>query len=379
MLKPAAMEQSSSMQTRNSGTPLPLGSPHNITWTQQIVCSCSGALVTSVCTTPLDVVKTRLQAQQKTSSVDVPKSSTRFRMLKTENLLSRLCVCSTCNDLTYSLRRNVHPLQTSEERFFKGAMDAFVNISRREGIRSLWSGLPATLVMAVPATVVYYTVYDRLKYRMGYTELDSSTIYIPVLAGCLARICTATLISPLELIRTKMQSTRLTYVQLVNAIRISVHHNGFLFMMKGLGPSLLRDVPFSAIFWLGYESSKAYHMRKYGTSDPGTLVTFVGGAASGMMAAVLTLPFDVVKTHRQMELGEEMTSSSRKITSTWSLMSNLYRNRGLSALYAGAIPRLVKVAPACAIMITIYESGKSFFRARNELSHQSLQTNLWSE
>ena len=57
----------------------------------------------------------------------------------------------------------------------------------------------------------------------------------------------ATLISPLELIRTKMQSERLTYRQLGEALRVSVRNNGPLFLMRGLGPSLLRDVPFSGI------------------------------------------------------------------------------------------------------------------------------------
>lgn len=38
---------------------------------------------------------------------------------------------------------------------------------------------------------------------------------------------------------------------------------------------------------------------------------------------------------------------------------------------SGIAPRVIKVAPACAIMITIYESGKSFFRNRNDLIQNS--------
>jgi len=63
------------------------------------------------------------------------------------------------------------------------------------------------------------------------------TFDVVVLAG--------TLISPLELIRTKMQSEQLNYHQLGTAIKHTVEQGGFLMMMRGLGPTLLRDVPFS--------------------------------------------------------------------------------------------------------------------------------------
>ena len=55
----------------------------------------------------------------------------------------------------------------------------------------------------------------------------------------------ATLISPLEMLRTKMQSTVLSYAEVRRAVSTSVRSHGALFMMRGLGPSLLRDVPFS--------------------------------------------------------------------------------------------------------------------------------------
>ena len=41
--------------------------------------------------------------------------------------------------------------------------------------------------MAVPATMVYFTAYDKIKYAMGYNEKDPNTRFIPILAGTTSR------------------------------------------------------------------------------------------------------------------------------------------------------------------------------------------------
>jgi len=39
----------------------------------------------------------------------------------------------------------------------------------------------------VPATVIYFTIYDNIKYTLGYNEADPNTKYIPIFAGASAR------------------------------------------------------------------------------------------------------------------------------------------------------------------------------------------------
>ena len=58
-------------------------------------------------------------------------------------------------------------------------------------------------------------------------------------------VLASTAISPLELVRTKMQSEKLTYNEMVKAVKITFEECGFKTLMRGLGPTLLRDVPFS--------------------------------------------------------------------------------------------------------------------------------------
>ena len=46
---------------------------------------------------------------------------------------------------------------------------------------------------------------------------------------------------------------------------------------------------------------------------------------------------------------------------TMRVMANIVRAEGVGGLFTGVVPRVVKVAPACAIMISSYEMGKALF------------------
>ncbi|XP_053569968.1 probable mitochondrial glutathione transporter SLC25A40 [Bombina bombina] len=249
---------------------------------------------------------------------------------------------------------------------FSGTLDAFVQIIRNEGVRSLWSGLPPTLVMALPATAIYFTCYDQLRdiliHRMGGSIESASLI-----AGATARLGSATIISPLELIRTKMQFRPLSYMELILCIQSSIANDGWLSLWKGWGPTVLRDVPFSAMYWYNYELGRRWLSQRYNTMQPSFVISFTAGAVSGSIAAVVTLPFDVVKTRRQVEVGEleVFNYTQKRSKSTWKVMNTIVAENGFRGLFAGLIPRLIKVAPACAIMISTYEYGKSFFRKLN--------------
>ncbi|XP_077993542.1 mitochondrial glutathione transporter SLC25A40-like isoform X2 [Glandiceps talaboti] len=318
---------------------------------QQILSSGTGGLLTSLFMTPLDVVKIRLQAQQK------PMVNGEC-FLFCNGLMDHLCTCVNGNNGVTTRPWYKMPSH------FNGTADAIVKIARNEGVVALWSGLPPTLIMAVPATMIYFTMYDQLKFYFGRLLNESSPSkvwYIPIAAGTIARVGAVTVISPLELIRTKMQSKPLSYSELKSCVRNSVVQDGILSLWRGWSPTVLRDVPFSALYWCNYEILKNYQCARKHLTEPTFGVSFTSGALSGTIAAVLTLPFDVVKTHRQIEMGE----GNKKLSSTFGIMKKIHADSGIRGLFAGITPRIIKVAPACAIMISSYEFGKSFFRKYN--------------
>lgn len=324
---------------------------HLITPAQQMISSTIGALATSIIVTPLDVVKIRLQAQQK----NFYKNKC---FLYCNGLMEHVCYCTNGNGTTItSDPRNIKWYKRPGH--FEGTFDAIIKISRSEGVISLWSGLPPTLLMAIPATVIYFTFYDRLRVALwSWSGSSQQPLWIPVFCGASARCVAAAAISPLEMIRTKMQSKKLGYREVTTEIKQLIKHEGYLSLWRGLGPTLLRDVPFSSIYWASYECMK----QKFDQRKPSLQFSLTAGALAGSIAAVTTLPFDVAKTYRQIELGERDLVKYK----TSQVLKTIYRQNGVSGLFSGITPRVIKVAPSCAIMISCYEVGKRFFAKYNE-------------
>lgn len=70
--------------------------------------------------------------------------------------------------------------------------------------------------------------------------------HVPVLLFVL--VGAVTVISPLELIRTKIQSRKFSYKELRQFVSVKVSEEGWLSLWKGWAPTVLRDVPFSGGF-----------------------------------------------------------------------------------------------------------------------------------
>lgn len=73
-----------------------------------------------------------------------------------------------------------------------------------------------------------------------------SYIYLFILVGAV------TVISPLELIRTNMQSKKFSYKELHRFISKKVSEDGWISLWRGWAPTVLRDVPFSGRYLLNF-------------------------------------------------------------------------------------------------------------------------------
>ena len=275
-------------------------------------------------------------------------------------------------------------VEETQRKTFTSTIDGLKKIAKYEGVTSLWRGLSPTLVMSVPGNVIYFTGYDWL--RAGQHSPMKGRIpdpYAPLAAGAIARAAAATVVSPIEMFRTRLQASSSSsasgiFKDTLTGLNNMVQSQGYTSLWRGLGLTMWRDVPFSAIYWLGYESIRnglidarrrsSGHIMDNKSSEshhPTFTDSFIAGGASGAVASIVTQPFDVGKTRKQVSTHGDKKQASTDLK-TPKFLWHIYKTEGMAGLFTGWVARTLKVAPACAIMISSYEIGKKMARNMNE-------------
>ncbi|KAJ3043072.1 hypothetical protein HDV00_005980, partial [Rhizophlyctis rosea] len=190
--------------------------------------------------------------------------------------------------------------------------------------------------MSLPSTVIYYTGYERL--RDVFAEqfrIYEGQHYAPLVAGMVARTIAATVISPMELVRTRLQAVGGVVDKGLRGVMRGVAEMtrtaGMSSLWRGVGSTLWRDVPFSGIYWAGYEDLKKRLDVEWtdGTAMTEFYKAFIAGASSGTIAAIATMPFDVAKTVQQVDVGQSAEARPPMVA----VMRRVVRQEGWRGLF----------------------------------------------
>lgn len=422
-----------------SATPSAHPARKSMTFTDRALAAIAGSVSTSFLMTPLDVIKTRLQTQAQDAHPiptdvglakgppcpvhgTIPHASVQppatLRWLRPSPPLPVPIAMNTPTMCIYPDKCSVAKLCEAEvvmrEGRLTGVWDGMTKMVRVEGWQSLWRGLLPTLAMTIPSQVTYMSFYDIFRksilsieapvpnWRESLTRsspvpdfpcdmpcehddgfqdaVPMTQARVPLLVASLvsgagARSISATLVTPLELLRTRLQAShgRSSFPSVIQPLYREVQQHGIHVLWRGLSATLWRDVPFSAIYFTGYEGGKVLLTgRGFGESPSSTFwhefgVSFTVGATSGCIAAVVTHPFDLVKTRLQAEHENRFVRvSSRSLFQT---LRRIFTTEGVPGLFRGLSPRLAKVAPACGIMIGAFEGASRLLSHARQDTH----------
>ncbi|XP_020689881.1 mitochondrial carrier protein MTM1 isoform X1 [Dendrobium catenatum] len=351
---------------------------------ERTISAAGAAVLSAIVVNPLDVAKTRLQAQ----AAGVPYHPTRnctggHMASRNTNLMfsnfrcppSRTCECLLTAE-TASL---------PECSRYKGTFDVLFKVIRQEGYARLWRGTNASLALAIPTVGIYLPCYDIFRNWFEEFAAKSSphlTPYAPLIAGSAARSLACIVCSPIELARTRMQAFRelqrgekpsgvwktlLGVLSPTGSTKYPQNFGGYRVLWMGVGAQIARDVPFSAICWstlepirrslLGLVEEEGSPIAIFGAN-------FTAGFVAGSLAAAATCPLDVAKTRRQIEKDPTRAQKSN----TWRTLSDVWRSGGLRGLFTGVGPRVGRAGPSVGIVVSFYEVVKHILHQRHKNS-----------
>lgn len=259
---------------------------------------------------------------------------------------------------------------------YRGMFDCLIKTVRSEGFFGMYRGAAVNLTLVTPEKAIKLAANDFFRNILSQ-EGKELTLVREMLAGCGAGTCQVVVTSPMEMLKIQLQDAGRLATQKVVAgegaaaaiphppaatpkrpsalliARDLLRTQGISGVYKGLGATLLRDVPFSIIYFPLFAN-----VNKLGQKSPREKApfyhSFFAGCFAGSVAAIAVTPLDVLKTRIQTlkkGLGEDtyngIVDCARKI----------WCNEGPAAFMKGAWCRALVIAPLFGIAQVVYFIG----------------------
>ncbi|KAL8839059.1 MAG: hypothetical protein Q9170_001895 [Blastenia crenularia] len=310
-----------------------------------------GGMTSATLTSPLDVLKTRLQSDFYQGQIAALRQA-------------RGVPPST--QLGYFRSGLLHFTETFQILF---------SVHKVEGWRALFKGLGPNLTGVVPARAINFYAYGNGKRIISdHFNNGQEAAWVHICAAVNAGMVTGTATNPIWLVKTRLQLDKSRaeraglpsarrYKNSFDCVRQTIHEEGFKGLYRGLTASYL-GVTESTLQWFLYEQGKLYLSRREAElvnsgRDPtiwDQAVNWGGklGAAGSakFCAALITYPHEVIRTRmRQAPLQD----GRLKYTGLVQCFSTMWKEEGMASLYGGLTPHMLRVVPSAAIMFGMYE------------------------
>ncbi|XP_060523908.1 calcium-binding mitochondrial carrier protein Aralar1 isoform X2 [Cylas formicarius] len=234
------------------------------------------------------------------------------------------------------------------ELMYRNSFDCFKKVIRHEGVFGLYRGLVPQLMGVAPEKAIKLTVNDFV--RDKFTDKNGNiSLYGEVISGGCAGASQVVFTNPLEIVKIRLQvAGEIASGAKVRAWAV-VKELGLFGLYKGARACLLRDVPFSAIYFPAYAHTKAKLADESGYNHPLSLL--VAGAIAGIPAASLVTPADVIKTRLQVVARAGQTTYTGVLDAT----RKIYAEEGFRAFWKGAVARVFRSSPQFGVTLLTYE------------------------
>uniref|UniRef100_A0A8K9XUG1 Mitochondrial glutamate carrier 1 n=1 Tax=Oncorhynchus mykiss TaxID=8022 RepID=A0A8K9XUG1_ONCMY len=261
--------------------------------------------------------------------------------------------------------------QQNGSRLYTSMSDCLIKTIRSEGYFGMYRGSAVNLTLVTPEKAIKLAANDFFRQYLS-KDGQKLTLVKEMLAGCGAGTCQVIVTTPMEMLKIQLQDAGRIEAQrklmpetvvpgtaptksptAMQLTRELLKEKGIAGLYKGLGATLLRDVPFSIIYFPLFANLN--DLGKRGAEGPAPFyVSFLAGCLAGSTAAVAVNPVDVIKTRIQsMNRG----STEETYSGVTDCISKIMKNEGPSAFLKGAYCRALVIAPLFGIAQVVYFFG----------------------
>lgn len=150
-------------------------------------------------------------------------------------------------------------------RGYTSMTEGLKSIYVREGVKGLFRGLGPSVLQVAPLTAIQFWCYNVvIEAVMEYTKQDHATPHLILFAGMIGGIVSKTAVYPLDLCKKrlqiqKFQQSRTTYGEnfickgLTDCLKRTVTREGWSGLYKGLYPSVVKSGLATGLHFFLYE------------------------------------------------------------------------------------------------------------------------------
>jgi len=200
---------------------------------------------------------------------------------------------------------------------YLNSFDCCKKIWIQDNIRGFYKGSIIQLIGVGPEKTVKLYAYSYI--------IKDSKNYLTnhIVGGLFAGLCQSIVTCPYENIKINLQMNN--KIKPIN-------------LYAGITPCLLRDIPFSGIYFPTF-----WYLK-----DKLNYNSFYSGTIAGIPASILCTPMDVIKTRIQ-------TLGNNSHNETIPVIKQIYNNEGLCAFFKGSGLRVLRTCPQLGITLCIYD------------------------
>jgi solute carrier family 25 (mitochondrial aspartate/glutamate transporter), member 12/13 len=246
--------------------------------------------------------------------------------------------------------------QRAIEKLYSGGIDCFIKVIKNEGALGLYRGLLPQLVGVAPEKAIKLTMNDLVRSLLRSPVTGELSLPKEMIAGGCAGASQVIFTNPLEIVKIRLQTqgeaVLLSGKATAQGAASIIRSLGFRGLYKGASACMLRDIPFSAIYFTLYS-----HMKRdiFGEGiTKATLSPFeilFCGALSATPASYLATPADVIKTRLQVVARTGQQTYSGIIDTVKKILAT----EGPGAFFKGGIARVLRSSPQFGVTLLSYE------------------------